>query len=194
MGSNHNDGSRGIWETGCNFHTRARPCRWRNVFDNVWNDHSFWVCVFLSLCFLFFLMVCQNFSISALQYVDLRSSRNLYIIGVSLFFPLVLCPWMQKNPGVISTNIEVLDSSLSVLLGTSILVGGALGCFLDHVIPGTLEERGVIGWSKEMELKTDRSSTEASTYDFPYFMSFLKKCKASYYLPFSPTYGMKQSC
>ena len=137
-------------------------------------------------------MAFVNFSISALQYVDLKSSRNLYIIGVSLFFPLVLCPWMQKNPGVISTNIEVLDSTLSVLLGTSILVGGALGCFLDHCIPGTLEERGVIAWSKEMELKTDRSSTEASTYDFPYFMSALKKCKISYYLPFSPTYGMKR--
>lgn len=134
-----------------------------------------------------------KFSISALQYVDLKSSRNLYIIGVSLFFPLVLCPWMQQNPGAISTNIEVLDSTLSVLLGTSILVGGALGCFLDHVIPGTLEERGVIGWSKEMELKTDRSSTEASTYDFPYFMGTLKKCKFSYLLPFSPTYGMEKN-
>jgi solute carrier family 23 (nucleobase transporter), member 1 len=133
------------------------------------------------------------FGISALQYVDLKSSRNLYIIGVSLFFPLVLCPWMQKNPGAIATGIEVLDSTLSVLLGTSILVGGALGCFLDHVIPGSDEERGVIGWSQEMELKTDRSSTEASTYDFPIGMNFLKKCKLSYYLPFSPTYGMKRA-
>lgn len=132
------------------------------------------------------------FRISALQYVDLKSSRNLYIIGVSLFFPLVLCPWMQKHPNAISTNIEVLDSTLSVLLGTSILVGGALGCILDHVIPGTLEERGVIAWSEEMELKTDRSPTEASTYDFPYFMGVLKKCKFSYSLPFSPTYGMKK--
>lgn len=132
------------------------------------------------------------FGISALQYVDLKSSRNLYIIGVSLFFPLVLCPWMQKNPGVIATNIEILDSTLSVLLGTSILVGGALGCFLDHVIPGTLEERGVIGWSKEVEMKTDRSSTEHSTYDLPFVMGFLKKCKLSYYLPFSPTFGMKR--
>lgn len=132
------------------------------------------------------------FGISALQYVDLKSSRNLYIIGVSLFFPLVLCPWMQKNPGIISTNIEVLDSTLSVLLGTSILVGGALGCFLDHMIPGTPEERGIVGWSKEMELKTDRSSTETSTYDIPYIMPMLKKCKVSYFVPFSPTYGMKR--
>lgn len=133
------------------------------------------------------------FGISALQYVDLKSSRNLYIIGVSLFFPLVLCPWMQKNPNVISTGIEILDSTLSVLLGTSILVGGALGCFLDHVISGTLDERGVSGWMKEMELKGDRSFTESSTYDFPWGMSLLKKCNLSYLLPFSPTYGMKRA-
>ncbi|CRK87405.1 CLUMA_CG001207, isoform A [Clunio marinus] len=132
------------------------------------------------------------FGISALQYVDLKSSRNLYIIGVSLFFPLVLCPWMQNHPGSINTGIEVIDSTLSVLLGTSILVGGALGCLLDHIVPGTDEERGVIAWALELELKTDRSSVEASTYDFPYGMDLLKKIKWSYYIPFSPTYGMKR--
>lgn len=122
--------------------------------------------------------------ISAPQNVELISSRNLYIIGVSLFFPLVRCPWIQENPGAIATNIEVLDSTLSVLLGTSILVGGALGCFLDHLIPGTLEECGVIGWSKEMELKGNRSETETSAYDFSYFMSALNNCQLSYLLPF----------
>lgn len=78
------------------------------------------------------------FGLSALQYVDLRSSRNLYIIGVSLFFPLVLCQWMQKNPGVINTGVKELDSTLTVLLSTTILVGGFLGCLLDNVIPGNL--------------------------------------------------------
>lgn len=74
--------------------------------------------------------------LSALQYVDLRSSRNLYIIGLSIFFPLVLCQWMQKHPGAINTGIKELDGTLSVLLGTTILVGGFLGCFLDNIIPG----------------------------------------------------------
>lgn len=74
--------------------------------------------------------------LSALQYVDLRSSRNLYIVGVSLFFPLVLCQWMQKHPGTINTGIAEVDSTLTVLLSTTILVGGFLGCFLDNFIPG----------------------------------------------------------
>lgn len=74
--------------------------------------------------------------LSALQYVDLRSSRNLYIVGVSIFFPLVLCQWMQANPGQIQTGNAQLDGTLTVLLGTTILVGGVLGCFLDNVVPG----------------------------------------------------------
>lgn len=48
-------------------------------------------------------MICA-FGLSALQYVDLRSSRNLYIIGLSLFFPLVLCKWIQNHPGAIQTG------------------------------------------------------------------------------------------
>lgn len=139
--------------------------------------------------------------LSALQYVDLRSSRNLYIIGLSIFFPLVLCQWMQKNPGAIDTGIKELDGTLSVLLGTTILVGGFLGCFLDHVIPGmdrtkwevlqqidfflilfaigTREERGLIAWAKEMELTGADMGTgdveKPSTYDFPYGMNILRR-------------------
>lgn len=56
------------------------------------------------------------FGLQALQYVDLRSSRNLYILGISLFFPLVLCQWMIKHPGVIHTGNQTFDSTATVLL------------------------------------------------------------------------------
>jgi len=131
------------------------------------------------------------FGLSALQYVDLRSSRNLYIIGISLFFPLVLCPWIQSHPNAINTGIEILDSTLSVLLGTTILVGSVIGCVLDHIITGTKQERGITQWSKEMALSVDEETTESSTYDFPIGMDTLRKWKFTYYLPFSPTYKMK---
>lgn len=60
-----------------------------------------------------------------------------------------------------------------MLLGTTILVGGFLGCFLDNIIPGSRTERGLDSWEKEMSLKSDTTSTEKSTYDFPYGMSLL---------------------
>lgn len=134
------------------------------------------------------------FGLSALQFVDLRSARNLYILGLSIFFPLVLCLWLQKHPGAIQTGNETLDSTLSVLLGTSILVGGVLGCVLDHIIPGTDEERGLVAWSKELNIdvveEENNQSSELtySTYDFPIGMSLLRKWKWTQKVPFLPTY------
>lgn len=84
--------------------------------------------------------------LSALQYVNLNSSRNLYIIGFSLFFPLVLTRWMAAHSGVIQTGAEALDAALQVLLSTSILVGGIIGCFLDNVIPGEKLLLFMIAW------------------------------------------------
>uniref|UniRef100_A0A182XWU4 Uncharacterized protein n=1 Tax=Anopheles stephensi TaxID=30069 RepID=A0A182XWU4_ANOST len=139
------------------------------------------------------------FGLAALQYVDLRSARNLYILGVSFFFPLVLCLWLQQHPGAIDTGNATVDSTLSVLLGTTILVGGVLGCALDNLIPGTPEERGLVAWSKEMALETDSGDglpaggiqMERNTFDFPYGMGLMRRWKWTRHVPFLPTYKMK---
>ncbi|XP_001358201.4 solute carrier family 23 member 1 [Drosophila pseudoobscura] len=133
------------------------------------------------------------FGLSTLQYVDLRSSRNLYILGLSIFFPMVLCRWMQEHPGAIDTGNETVDSTLSVLLGTTILVGGVLGCFLDNVIPGTPAERGLIEWANEMPLGDDNINDGTATdYDFPYGMDAIRSWKWTYYIPFMPTYKLQK--
>ncbi|XP_054284348.1 solute carrier family 23 member 1 isoform X2 [Macrosteles quadrilineatus] len=134
------------------------------------------------------------FGLSALQYVELNSSRNLYIIGFSMFFSLVLPKWMVANPGAIQTGNEILDSVLTVLLSTSILVGGLIGCFLDNVIPGTPKERGLTAWAEQMKLETSSGEHESSTYDFPVGMGLVKRCKWMSYLPFMPTYKSGQWC
>ncbi|XP_049869506.1 solute carrier family 23 member 2 isoform X2 [Pectinophora gossypiella] len=128
------------------------------------------------------------FGLSALQYVNLHSSRNLYIIGFSLFFPLVLTRWMAAHSGVIQTGVEALDAVLQVLLSTSILVGGIVGCLLDNLIPGTDEERGLAAWAKEMSLEAAGASEEGDTYDFPVGMSLIRRWTWTKYLPFMPTY------
>ncbi|XP_025422632.1 solute carrier family 23 member 2 [Sipha flava] len=132
------------------------------------------------------------FGLSALQYVQLNSSRNLYIIGFSIFFSLVLPKWLIAHPNVIQTGNEILDSVLTVICSTSILVGGMIGCFLDNTIPGTPEERGLIAWGKEMNLTSaPTTGEESSTYDFPIGMETLRKMKWTYSVPFLPTYRPK---
>ncbi|XP_059051571.1 solute carrier family 23 member 2 [Achroia grisella] len=128
------------------------------------------------------------FGLSALQYVNLNSSRNLYIIGFSLFFPLVLTRWMSAHSGVINTGVEAVDAVLQVLLSTSILVGGLVGCLLDNLIPGTDEERGLAAWAKQMSLEAGGACDQGDTYDFPVGMHLIRRWKWTSYLPFMPTY------
>lgn len=137
-------------------------------------------------------MICA-FGLSALQYVNLNSARNLYILGFSIFFPLVLSKWMINHPGVIQTRNEIFDSVVTVLLSTTILVGGVVGCLLDNIIPGTPEERGLIAWSNEMELNIAKDEKEnqehvSNTFDFPFGMDILRRWKWTHYMPFLPTY------
>lgn len=50
----------------------------------------------------------------------------------------VLPKWMVSHPHVIQTGSEIADSIITVLLSTSILVGGVIGCLCDNLIPGML--------------------------------------------------------
>lgn len=45
--------------------------------------------------------------ISNLQFVDLNSVRNLFIIGFSLFFGLVVPKWIHGNKSAIDTGIVI---------------------------------------------------------------------------------------
>ena len=42
--------------------------------------------------------------ISNLQFVDLNSSRNLFIFGFSIFFGLTLPLWVSSHTGVVNTG------------------------------------------------------------------------------------------
>ncbi|KAG7198924.1 hypothetical protein KM043_015738 [Ampulex compressa] len=138
-------------------------------------------------------MICA-FGLAALQYINLNSARNLYILGFSMFFPMVLSKWMIKHSDVIRTGNDVADSVITVLLSTTILVGGVLGCLLDNIIPGTDAERGLEAWSKEMQLeitadeKQGETEYTPNTFDFPIGMDRLRRWKWTSYLPFMPTY------
>ena len=91
--------------------------------------------------------------LSNLQFIDLNSTRNLFVLGFSIFFSLVhidritlevnkntfwqvLPQWMKKHPELVLTGSAEFDQILKVLLETSMFVGGFLGFFLDNTIPG----------------------------------------------------------
>ncbi|XP_063855234.1 solute carrier family 23 member 2-like isoform X4 [Scylla paramamosain] len=113
-------------------------------------------------------------------------SQNVGAIGVT--------KWMQKpeNSAIIKTSLPILDQVLSVLLRTSMFVGGFLGFFLDNTIPGTEEERGLVKWKAMLEKKqtgNEESVVDTSCYDLPFGMERIRKWGWTRFVPVLPTFA-----
>lgn len=79
--------------------------------------------------------------LSNLQFVDLNSSRNLFIIGFALFMGLSMPEYISNNPVTISP--DWLADILNTLGKTGMAVGAFIALTLDNVLPGSREERGL---------------------------------------------------
>lgn len=125
--------------------------------------------------------------ISNLQFVDMNSSRNLFILGFSLVFGMALPYWLsrEENRNAIQTGEPELDQIIIVLLRTNMLVGGITGLLLDNTIPGSREERGMLQWNNETGQTGDG---ENHVYDLPFGLKKLSFYKCAKYVPFLPYY------
>jgi len=131
--------------------------------------------------------------LSNLQFVNLNSTRNLFILGFSIFFSLVLPQWIKTHRDLTLTGVNELDQIIKVLLETSMFVGGFLGFFLDNTIPGTPEERGLIAWQAQHDLSGENAKKYAGvslrTYDIPFITKYLENNQWAKYVPFFPTFA-----
>ena len=82
--------------------------------------------------------------LSNLQFVDLNSARNLFILGFSFFMGLSLPEYFATSPATFSP--EWLAGIVNTLGQTGMAVGAGTALVLDNTIPGTDEERGLLAW------------------------------------------------
>lgn len=89
--------------------------------------------------------------ISNLQFVDLNSSRNLFIIGFALFMGLSVPAW--ANTVSIDQTLPLWQKTLEDVVLTIAKTGMAVAAIcagvLDNTIPGTDEERGLHIWGSD---------------------------------------------
>ncbi|KAJ8047234.1 Solute carrier family 23 member 1 [Holothuria leucospilota] len=135
-----------------------------------------------------------SIGISNLSYVKMDSSRNLIVVGFSLFVAIGVPEYLGRHPGSIDTGSQTVDNILEGLLLNGMLVGAVISIFLDLVIPGTPEERGA-NWRELVENdKEDANCIESSfheayrVYDLPFGGKWLTKQKWTRFIPFSPTF------
>ena len=82
--------------------------------------------------------------LSNLQFVDLNSIRNLFILGFSFFMGLSVPEYFAQQP--IQFEPVWVASILNTLGSTGMAVGAFTALALDNTIPGTDEERGLKAW------------------------------------------------
>jgi len=79
--------------------------------------------------------------LSSLQFVDLNSARNLFVLGFALFMGLSVPEYFKANP--VSFSPAWLASVVNTLGSTGMAVGALVAGLLDNTIPGSDEERGL---------------------------------------------------
>jgi len=104
--------------------------------------------------------------LSNLKYVDLDSSRNAFILGLSLFAGLAIPAYINNvgqgmdmsaaeafQQGMAEVAIvgpvlgsDVVATTLFVIGGTGMAVGGIIAFVLDNTVAGTRDERGLTQW------------------------------------------------
>lgn len=83
--------------------------------------------------------------LSYLQVVDLKTSRNVSIIGITLLLGMMLPYWIKKAPpGTINTGYPSIDNAITVCLSNPPFLGGIFAFVLDNLVPGSLNERGIV--------------------------------------------------
>jgi len=85
--------------------------------------------------------------LSNLQFVDLNSARNLFIVGFALFMGLsmpaaIAAQGFHWGPEWFARIVDTLGR-------IGMAVGALVALVLDNTIPGTDEERGLTAWRQE---------------------------------------------
>ncbi|WP_158059133.1 uracil-xanthine permease family protein [Halorussus halophilus] len=111
--------------------------------------------------------------LSQLQFVDLDSNRNVFIVGFALFAGLAIPAYMGNVEGGAAgfqeglsqvallggvLGSEVIATTVFVIGSTGMAVGGIIAFFLDNTIEGTAEERGI---TELEEMSEDDSDFDA---------------------------------
>ncbi|KAK3095932.1 hypothetical protein FSP39_021026 [Pinctada imbricata] len=126
-------------------------------------------------------------AISSLHVVNLNSTRNMAVLGISILVGLLLPTWLETNKDTISFGGGSADSIIKMLLANPSLVGGVIACFLDNTIPGTLEERGITAWqNKVYKPPVDDSGAEIESVYENLLPGIIKRNRILSKLPFFP--------
>lgn len=137
------------------------------------------------LCFMWAMLAALG--LSNLRYSEAGSSRNIIIVGLSLFFSLSIPAYFQQYGISPNTNLSVpsyfqpysvashgpfrskyagVNYVMNTLLSLHVVVAFLFAVVLDNTVPGSRQERGVYEWSETEAAR--REPAIAKDYGLPF--------------------------
>ncbi|CAN7051200.1 hypothetical protein BRARA_G01332 [Brassica rapa] len=137
------------------------------------------------LCFMWAMFTALG--LSNLRYSEAGSSRNIIIVGLSLFFSLSVPAYFQQYGVSPNSNLSVpsyyqpyivashgpfksqykgVNYVMNTLLSMNMVIAFIMAVVLDNTVPGSKQERGVYVWS-DSETVT-REPALAKDYELPF--------------------------
>ncbi|EER97237.1 nucleobase-ascorbate transporter 11 [Sorghum bicolor] len=129
------------------------------------------------LCFTWALIIALG--LSTLRYTQAASSRNMIIVGFTLFIslsipayfqqyepssnlilPSYLLPYAAASSGPVRTASSGLNYAVNALLSINVVVALFVALILDNTVPGSRQERGVYIWTDPKSLEVDPATLE----------------------------------
>ena len=136
-----------------------------------------------------------SLGISAFQNIQLRSSRNISIIGISIYLAVVVSEWQRQYPDSLTTDSSQLNQLVHVTLGNAMFIGFVLSLVLDNTVKGSDIERGVAtsedkydGDSNRLISRDGDVESRAKLFDIPCIGILQKKYKLFRHIPFLQPY------
>ncbi|KAJ8436664.1 hypothetical protein Cgig2_006374 [Carnegiea gigantea] len=137
------------------------------------------------LCFMWGMLTALG--LSNLRYSEAGSSRNIVIVGLSLFFSLSVpayfqqyglspnsnvsvpgyfLPYIVASHGPIHTKFGGLNYVLNTILSFHMVIAFLVAVTLDNTVPGSRQERGVYVWSEPEAARREPAVTK--DYGLPF--------------------------
>ncbi|CAN6833273.1 unnamed protein product [Brassica oleracea] len=137
------------------------------------------------LCFMWAMFTALG--LSNLRYSEAGSSRNIIIVGLSLFFslsvpayfqqygvspnsnlsvPSYYQPYIVASHGPFNSQYKGVNYVMNTLLSMNMVIAFIMAVVLDNTVPGSRQERGVYVWS-DSETVT-REPALAKDYELPF--------------------------
>ncbi|XP_060073897.1 solute carrier family 23 member 1-like [Ylistrum balloti] len=129
-----------------------------------------------------------SIGLSSLQRVNLSSTRNLAVLGTSLYVGLVVSEWLKINKDLINTGNASLDQVIKLILGTQMFVAGLTSIILDNTVKGTKKERGMDAMTSFKTGCRNDVDKHQSVYDIPGLSKLQQKIRILRHIPFIQPY------